>query len=74
MLLSQGVLKHVGQRSSPGLNPDWLAAAGKRKPHTSMDFCDHGWGKQDCKAIGQQSRRGGDILATAAPAIPAWGT
>jgi hypothetical protein len=23
MLLSQGVLEHVGQRSSSGLNPDW---------------------------------------------------
>lgn len=40
MLLSQGVLKHVGQRSPPGLNPNWQQQAGKQKPHTST--IDHG--------------------------------
>lgn len=67
MLLSQGVLKHVGQRS-PGLNPNWLQA-GKQKPHTSTNFCDHGCATRLCKTSDEHRVGVGDVLAVAAPAI-----
>lgn len=69
MLLSQGVLEHVGQRSSPGLTPDWQLA-GKQKPHTSTDFCDHSCATQLSSV---QSRCRG-CSGRCRPCYPVWDT